>query len=382
MPKLLIVTTIQRTLNAFLLPYSDYFRKKGWQVDALTGEGSIEEVSPHFDKVWTVNWSRNPFDFKNIYGTPKKILGIVEQEGYDIVHVHTPIAAFVTRYALRGLRRRKKLRVIYTAHGFHFYKGNTFIKNLIFLTLEKIAANWTDHLVVINEEDYDAALKHGLGSKKTVSLLPGIGLNLETFSPEKVPDSEVKNFRDSLGLGDKDSLFVMIAEFNPGKRHVDVLEAFSKLDRENAHLALVGKGSLEMEMRKKSELLGIADRVHFLGYRNEIPMILKAAMASILPSEREGMPRVIMESMSMGVPVIASKVRGNIDLLKDGGGFLFPVRDSKAIASIIKQMLKDKKITKKAMFVSKKTIKYYQIEYLLDMHNKLYFDQIKKQNIR
>lgn len=372
MPKLLFVTTIPSTLTAFLLPYSDYFRKKGWQVDALTGEGPIEELLCRFDKVWQVKWSRNPLSLGNMIGTPQRIYRIVQQEDYDIVHVHTPVASFVTRFALRNLRKNKKVKVVYTAHGFHFYKGNSFIKNTIFISLEKIASYWTDHLIVINEEDYEAALKYGLGLRENVTLHPGIGVDMATFSPEKVADEEVKSFRDSLGLKSEDLIFVMIAEFNPGKRHADMLEAFSRLGREDCHLVLVGKGPLEKDMRRKSQILQIADKVHFLGYRTDIPIILKSAWASILPSEREGLPRVVMESMSMGVPVIASNIRGARDLLGAGEGCLFPGRNVVALTERMKELAASKEYASSLGYIGRQKIEKYKIENLLSMHAELY----------
>lgn len=378
MPKLLIVTTIPETLKAFLLPYSDYFRKKGWQVDAMTGKGSVNDLICHFNKVWQVNWSRNPTDLRNFIGTPQRINKIVEQEGYDIVHVHTPVAAFVSRFALRNLRKKGKVKVIYTAHGFHFYKGNSFLKNAIFLSIEKLAASWTDHLIVINEEDYEAGLKYGLGSRKTITLHPGIGLDLEVFSPDKVSDEDVKYFRDTLGLKTEDLLFVMIAEFNPGKRHSDCLEAFALLKQHNAYLAFVGKGCFEREIVKKAKSLGIADKVFFLGYSKEIPIILRAANASILPSEREGMPRVIMESMSMAVPVIASDIRGNRDLLKNGGGFLYPTGDIIELARNMQLLILDANRAIREGLKGKENIIGYRIEELLAKHENVYVSVLNK----
>jgi glycosyltransferase involved in cell wall biosynthesis len=195
---------------------------------------------------------------------------------------------------------------------------------------------------------------------------------LEAFSPEKVSDEKVKSFRDSLGLKNKDLLFVMIAEFNPGKRHTDTLEAFFQLHREDTHLALVGKGPLEIDMRKKSLALGIADKVHFLGHRTDITVILKATKALILSSEREGLPRVVMEAMSMGVPVIASNIRGARDLLGTGGGRLFPVRDVTALKRSMEEVIFSRKISASLSMKGKQIIKDYGIGNILLAHEELY----------
>ena len=131
MPRLLIVTTIPATLSAFLLPFARHYRACGWQVDAMTrSEPITPDIHSAFDHVWTLPWSRHPVNPSNLIGTPQRIRRIVERERYDIVHVHTSVAAFVTRYALRDLRRRLGVCVIYTAHGFNFDQSMPWHKNL------------------------------------------------------------------------------------------------------------------------------------------------------------------------------------------------------------------------------------------------------------
>ena len=154
MPKLLMATTVPTTLRDFLLPFARHFRARGFRVDALArGTSGFAEVVAACDRVWDVNWSRNPLDPRNLWTTPGQIRGLVTREGYDLVHVHTPVASFVTRYALRDLRRRGAVRVIYTAHGFHFYQGGPRLRGGVFRGLEQLAGRWTDYLVVINRED-------------------------------------------------------------------------------------------------------------------------------------------------------------------------------------------------------------------------------------
>jgi len=107
MSKLLIVTTIPSTLNAFLLPFAHYFRAQGWRVDAMAcGITANTECLQAFDRIWDIQWSRNPLNPINLAVAPGIIQEIVQQEKYDIVHVHTPVAAFVTRYALKNLRKQ------------------------------------------------------------------------------------------------------------------------------------------------------------------------------------------------------------------------------------------------------------------------------------
>ena len=123
-PSLLLVATTHLTVRSFLLPFARHFRALGWRVDAAAeGISACPDCGPAFDRVWDVNWSRNPLSLGNLTDARARIGALATSVGYDLVHVHTPVAAFVTRLALRRHRRAKRLKVIYTAHGFHFYKG-------------------------------------------------------------------------------------------------------------------------------------------------------------------------------------------------------------------------------------------------------------------
>lgn len=339
--KLLIVANVPSMLREFLLPFGVHFSKIGWQVDAMvseaTNQADVGEELEQFHQLHRVEWSRNPLDPRNFLKAPRTIREIVSRENYDIVHVHSPVAAFVTRFALRNMPNRPK--VIYTAHGFHFHRGGSPIKNRIFLTLEKIAGPWTDHLVVINHEDEKAVKTHNIVPTSKLSYMPGIGVDMRKYNPEKVKPEDIDRVRQELQLRDEDQLLLMIAEFNPGKRHKDALNAFAALESPNVVLALAGVGPLETEVKAQAQQLGISERVRFLGYRRDIPVLLKASTALLLPSEREGLPRSIMESLCLGTPVISTRIRGVEDLLEGNCGLMTEVGDVPAITRAMAWML-------------------------------------------
>ena len=192
MNRLLVITTVPASLRGFLLPFAYHFRAKGWWVDAMAqGVSTCAECLEAFDQVWEVEWSRNPLDPQNLSVAPRQIREVLAQGRYDLVHVHTPVAAFVTRYALNGFRKRGRPKVIYTAHGFHFYRGGALTKNAIFLSLEKLAGRWTDYLVVINREDEVAAKRYRIVPTERVRYMPGIGVDAECYSPSTIPEAEV-----------------------------------------------------------------------------------------------------------------------------------------------------------------------------------------------
>jgi glycosyltransferase involved in cell wall biosynthesis len=340
MPRLLVVSTVPRTLRLFIFPLARYFQSQGWTVDAaasgVTAAGDCVEV---FDEVQEVNWTRNPMDLRNLVAGPRMIRDIVSRGNYDVVHVHTPVAALVTRYALR---RRPAARpvVIYTAHGFHFHGGGNSVKNWIFRSLEKLAGRWTDYLIVMNEYDEAEARKRRFVPPDRLRYMSGIGIDTGFYSMERVSEESVKAVRDELRLPDDAPMFLMIAEFNSGKRHVDALRAFARICQDSqVFLVCVGEGPLRASMEKLAVDLGISDRCRFLNERWDIPVVIRASTATLLPSVREGLPRCVMESLCLERPVIGSDVRGIHELLRDGAGVLVKPMDVDGLAQGMKWVL-------------------------------------------
>ncbi|MDR1377174.1 MAG: glycosyltransferase [Synergistaceae bacterium] len=334
MPKLLIVTTVASTLRAFLLPYARYFRKMGWTVDAMSnGVSDCEKCREAFDECHEMPFSRSPLSSRNLESS--KIREIVESGKYDIVHVHTPVASFVTRFALRKLRKTPNCpAIIYTAHGFHFHQNGNFFKNAVFAALERLAGDWTDHTITINEEDYQAALALKIAPRERLSLLPGIGLDFGRYSPSSVGVAEIKKFHEKLKLEKNDELFLMAAEFIPRKRHKDALHALAGTGRENFRLAFAGTGPLEGAMKRLAAKLGVESQVHFLGERTDVPLLMLSSRATILPSAQEGLSRSVMESICLGIPVLGADVRGIRELLTvPSRGALFPMGNPAALAA-------------------------------------------------
>jgi glycosyltransferase involved in cell wall biosynthesis len=368
MPKLLIVTTVAATLRAFLLPYAQHFRKQGWTVDALAnGVSACEECRKNFDACHDVPFSRSPLNRKNFGKTGESVRGIVSAGKYDIVHVHTPVASFVTRHAIRTIRAAGRPKVVYTAHGFHFYKGGNPVKNALFAALERQAGHWTDHTITINREDHEAAAALKIAPKERLSLFPGIGLDFSRYSPSSVDISAIKELHAGLMLDKNDEMFLMAAEFNPGKRHKDALRALAMTGRRNFHLVLAGEGPLENEMKRLAVKLGIAPRVHFLGKRTDVPLLMLSSRATVLPSEREGLNRGVMESICLGIPVLGADVRGIRDLVTTPErGALFPAGNPAALASAMILAVEE------PCGAKPKPDPHWNIGHLLAEHEKLY----------
>jgi glycosyltransferase involved in cell wall biosynthesis len=350
MPSALFVTTVPITLEAFLLPFADHFRAEGWIVDAAANSATRQgALVDHFDRVFDVDWSRNPLAPSNLTRAARRMRTLVAQGEYDIVHVHTPVAAFVTRLALRRLHRsRVGPCVIYTAHGFHFYQGQRALPHFLYRTLERVATPWTDMLVTVNREDFEAAEALGYSAEQ-VRLIPGIGVDCAHYSSDAIPREDVAVVRAQL-LGDyreaedtegEGFLLTMIAELAAVKRHALALEALRHVRSPRVHLALVGTGPLESRLRSTVARLGLERRVTFAGYRQDIPTVLAASDALLLTSEREGLNRSALEAMAAGKPVIGTETRGITAAVGVDAGWLVGHNDVAALARTIDAVAED-----------------------------------------
>jgi len=174
-----------------------------------------------------------------------------------------------------------------------------------------------------------------------VLFMPGIGVDTEVLDPERISTEEVAKTRAMLGIQDKIPLFLMIAEFIPHKRHHDVLQAFARLNHSSAHLVLAGIGPQMEAMRVLADKLGIEKRVHFVGFRNDIPQLIRSSVAVFLPSAREGLPRSAMEALSLGIPVIGSDIRGTNDLLAGDCGLLVELGDIEGLVNAMTWVLEN-----------------------------------------
>jgi glycosyltransferase involved in cell wall biosynthesis len=375
MKKLLIVTTVPIVITNFLLPFAAYFRDRGWQVDAMScGFSPDRHFEKLFDRLWEVQWSRNPLDPRNLLGTPATIKKIALREQYDIIHVHTPVAAFVTRYALKDVRKQLKTKIIYTAHGFHFYHGGNFLKNAAFLALEKLASNWMDYLITIVHEDRDAVIKYELVAPDRARYIPGIGVDLDYYNRDTVTDVAVAQFRQELGISKDTPLLLTVAELNANKRHVDAIGAFAKLARTDVHYALASTGPLQEKIEQLVAELGVADRVHFLGRRSDIPVLMKAATMNILVSGREGLPRTILESLALELPTIGTKVRGTKDLLAGGYGLLIDVGDVAGLTAAITWILDRPEEAHNMAKRGRAHLANYDLNCIIKLHEELYIE--------
>ena len=371
--RLLYATSVPDTLRAFLLPYAAHYRARGWRVDAAAaGVSSCERCVEAFDAVHDLPWTRRPSDRENLRDAPRALRALVRREGYDIVHAHDPIATFVTRYALRGSRARDGVRVVVTAHGFHFFAGNAWHRNLVYGSVEWLASRWMDALVVINREDEAAVKRWRFPGRDRTLYMPGIGVDTGVYDPTAVNADDVARVRAELGLAPEQQLLLMVAELNPGKRHRDAVAALAAAERPGVVLACAGVGPLGPEIERQAHALGIAQRVRLLGFRRDVPALLRASVALILPSEREGLPRSIMEASCLERPVIATRIRGVGELVSPDTGVLVDVGDVAGFAAAIRRLVDDPAAAARLGAAGPAAMRPFDLQHVLAQHDALY----------
>lgn len=312
-----------------------------------------------------IDFLRTPFSLKSlaIYRQTKRVM---ESEDFDMIHCHTPIVSAFARLVSR-LGGRRNTRIIYTAHGFHFHKGASLFNWLVYYPIEWLLAPNTDVLLTINAEDYAWAKKHLRAG--SVYLVPGIGIDTQAMGQAQ-PHATI---RQELGLEEGDTLLFSVGELSKRKNHQAVIRAMHDLGRTDVHYVIAGVGGLEKKLRALAGKLGLADRVHLLGYRRDIYSLLKACDIFCFPSYREGLPVAVMEAMACGVPMVASEIRGNTDLIEvNKGGFLCRPNDHFTMAKCIGTLLEQKDLTQSFVQYNLEKIRGYDRQVVAQKLRKVY----------
>ena len=368
MKKVLFTATVDSHILHFHLPFLKYFKDNGYEVHVATNG---DEEIPYCDKKIKISFERSPFKINNLKAI-SQLKKVINNEKYDIIHTHTPMGSVVTRLAAASARKKFGTRVIYTAHGFHFYKGAPKLNWIIFYPIEKILSKITDTLITINNEDYELAKSKFFC--KDVQYVPGVGIDEDKFNI-KMTKKEKIELRKSLGIKEDDFVIIYPAEISKRKRQEWLINAISNLLKKynNIHILLPGKDSLNGRCNILINELGLQNQIHLLGYRKDIPKLLLISDLSISSARQEGLPVNIMEAMYVGLPIVASNCRGNRDLVLDGkNGYLVELEDSNRFSNCVKYLYSNKELSNKFSNESKKLIKQYILNNILKNMQKIY----------
>lgn len=360
MKKILYVTNTSRMVNMFFIPHINMLLEKGYHVDCACEiiDGHKLKTEKFLDGInfYEVPFRRTPWAFKNIIAF-NKLVKLQKQNKYDIIHVHTPISAMVVRM-LKIIF--PKVKIIYTAHGFHFYKGSSKMSWLVYGNIEKVLARFTDVLITINNEDFEVAKTFKC---KDVRKINGVGVDSSSF--KELTHDEVIKKRKELGFKENDKIFIIIGEHNSNKNQVMLFEVMDEVNKvvNNAKFICIGDGQ-DFEANKKIVKEKNLENVFLLGFRSDVNELVNMSDIVLSLSHREGLPKNILEGLAVGKTILASDIRGNNELVETGvNGLLFDVNDNNDLKEkIIDVCNYNEEFFKNSSINSKKIFEKYDLE--------------------
>lgn len=311
--KILFTATVDSHILQFHIPYLKWFKDHGYEVHVATN-GNAE--IPYTDKKHIISFERNPFRINNLKAIAQ-LKKIIKQEQFRLIHCHTPMGSIVTRLASIKARKEYGTKVIYTAHGFHFFKGAPIRNWLMFYPIEKIMSKFTDCIITINQEDYNLAKDKFLC--KNIKFVQGVGVDKSKFNFIMTEDEKDK-LRKEIGIDKNDFVIIYPAELSKRKNQMMLLDIMRDLKDEgyyNIKLLLPGLDSMNGRYQKYAIKLEIEKFVKFLGYRNDIPRLMKISNLAVSVAKQEGLPVNLIEAMMSNLPIVATNCRGNRDLIDD-----------------------------------------------------------------
>lgn len=331
MKKVLIVATVQSHIAQFHRPLADILHENGIEVHVAAKNNLAQKNGLKLDfadKVYDVPFSRSPKSLDNITAY-MELKHILDTTHYDVVHCNTPMGGVVTRLAARTTRKRGT-KVLYTAHGFHFYAGSSRLNWLVYYPIEKFLSKWTDTLITITEEDYHLARTKFACD---VVYMHGVGVDEQRYHTCTL--EERLQYRKVMGFSEDQKLILCIGELNKNKNQSMAIRIMPHIMKQypNAILLLAGNGPMQQQLANEISRLGLQTNVRMLGYVTNLQDYQHVIDVQVCCSYREGLPLNVVESMLSGNSVVAAANRGHNELITDGKtGFIVPPNDADAMA--------------------------------------------------
>lgn len=297
-----------------------------------------------------------------------------EHPEIEILHCYSPIGGIVGRLA--GKRYRVK-HVIYTAHGFHFYKGAPLLYRTVIKWIEMWMAHYTDAIITMNKEDYESALKFRLRKHGKVYVIPGVGVDTNSFLQVK---TDKMYLRKSLGLPEDAVVAIAMGDIIPRKNYKTAIKAISLTGNKSVHYLICGKGPEVENLKSYAGELGIQNQIHLLGFRTDIKDLVSISDFFLFSSFQEGLPRSTMEAMSAGLPCVISRIRGHVDLIEDSkGGYLIDPKDVKGFADAINKISSSSDLRNEFRSYNLERIKNFDNEVVLNKFRSIFNDILSRE---
>ena len=354
--KLLVVASTWGHIRSFHLPYLQELKARGWQVNAACRD--LPEVPEYIDGGLELPLEKRMCALSN-FRAARILRKDIRRNRYAQIITHTSLAAFFTRLAVLGMRKRP--RVVNVVHGYLFDDDTPWLKRQLLLGAERIAASVTDLVLTMNDWDEDLARRFRLG--KTVGRIPGMGVDFSSL--DEAPAEAGAELRQELGIPAEAFVLLYPAEFSPRKSQEVLIRAMQNLP-EQAVLVLCGDGAELERMKALSQKLRLGDRVRFPGRVEDMPRWYRMADAAVTSSRSEGLPFNVMEAMHMGLPIAASAVKGNTDLIRDEEtGLLYPYGDAEACAAAVGRLMESSDLRQTLGKIAAEEAEQYALDQVL-----------------
>jgi len=322
-------------------------------------------IMEHGGRYFHMPSTRKPTDFNNNVRAYKEVVKLIHEHKYEFIHCHTPIGSVIGRLAAH----KTNTKVMYTAHGFHFFKGAPLVNWLLYYPVEWALSYWTDVLITINQEDYNRAKKY-FHAKRT-EYVPGVGIDLTRFK-DGLCDKGKK--RLELGVHSEDVMILSVGELIPRKNHRVVIEVIKELNQKNVKYFICGQGPLREELESLIQYLKLGEQVYLLGYRNDISELCQTADLFVFPSMQEGLPVALMEAIACHTPVLCTNIRGNTDLVKNEKNY-FEENDKESLKERLDSVLTKNGISevlKDSVTENYENLKQFDKQNVMDRITKIY----------
>jgi len=321
--KIAYVATVYSHLSVFHAPFINKLIALGNEVHTYAAPDHCRvDLLQEAIECRDISFSRNPFSLKNLKAL-RSLTQWFKRENYDIIHVHTPNASVVCRIAARLAGCKT---VIYTAHGFHFFTGAPWLNWLIYFPVEWLMSIWTDTLITINQEDYKRAQKFPV--RKRAVYVPGVGVDIQLY--RGLGEHKRRQLQHELGLHGREFVILSVAELNKNKNHEQLIYSVQEMTKQGIPVVclIAGVGDRVSALNELVSQLNLDENIKLLGFRKDIPQLMQIADTVVLLSQREGLPKVLLEALAAGKPMVATKVRGSKDLVKSQvNGYVVSLHD-------------------------------------------------------
>jgi len=365
MNKILYTANTDQHINLCHIPYLKFLKEKGNIVHVSTNSNSKIE---YCDKKIQIPIHRTPYNFENIKAI-FKLKKVIDKEKYKLIITNTPMGSVISRLASISARKKYKTKVIYIAHGFHFFKGCNKLNYILYYPIEKLLSKYTDLIITINEEDYLFAKKH---FKTNIEFINGIGFREDKFE-SSLNDKQKYALKKKIGIKKEDYVISYIAEISKRKRQIYLIKTLKKMNLKNIKILLVGNNIIGDKIEKLIKKYNLNNNVKMLGFRYDVSNILDISNLVISVSKQEGLPLNIMEAMYKEKAIIVTSCRGNKDLIKNNiNGIVVPINDSKSLISSIMYVKNNKEVEKRLEKSNRNISKKYSISEIKKEYEKIF----------